>query len=134
MADAFFTSVFSSSDGLWDSGSLMLVYCYCDNNKHTARLKLVQDLLLHLDALMSMGSDGILPRILKELADVSERPLSVIFQYSWESGEVPVDSKWQILSQFSRRAKKKTQNYGPVSLTSVPGKIMEKIILSYNNT
>lgn len=40
-----------------------------------------------------MGPDGITLRILKVLADVNARPLSIIFQKSWESEEDPVDWK-----------------------------------------
>ena len=36
---------------------------------------------------------GIDPRVLKELADVMAGPLSIIYQRSWESGEVPADCK-----------------------------------------
>lgn len=33
------------------------------------------------------------PRVLKDLADVIERALSVIYQWSWEYAEVPDDWK-----------------------------------------
>jgi len=42
---------------------------------------------------LSMGPDGIHPRVLKELAYVMAGPLSIIYQRSWESGEVPADEK-----------------------------------------
>lgn len=68
--------------------------------------------------------------LLKERADVIVRPLSVIFQHYWEFGEVPVD--WRlanIVPVFKKGNRDDTGNYRPVSLTSVPGRIMEKIIL-----
>lgn len=40
----------------------------------------------------SMGPDRIYPSVLKEQADVIEKPLSIVEQ-SWESGEVPADLK-----------------------------------------
>ncbi|KAJ7400469.1 hypothetical protein BTVI_105269 [Pitangus sulphuratus] len=48
---------------------------------------------LWLDPYESMGPDEIHHRILKELADVITKPLSMIFEQSWESGEVPADWK-----------------------------------------
>ncbi|XP_071884244.1 small ribosomal subunit protein mS29 isoform X1 [Anas platyrhynchos] len=48
------------------------------------------DLLRHLDVHKSMGPDGIHLRMLRELAEELAKPLSIIYQQSWLSGEVPV--------------------------------------------
>ncbi|KFQ73585.1 hypothetical protein N337_02614, partial [Phoenicopterus ruber ruber] len=82
------------------------------------------------DAYKSMVPDGIHPRILKGLADIITGPLSIIFQWSWEPGEVPVNWKLaNVIPVFKKGEKEDLGNYRPVSLTSVPGKIMEKVIL-----
>jgi len=47
------------------------------------------DLLYHLDTYQSMGPDGIHPRVLRELAEELAKPLSLIYQLSWLTGEVP---------------------------------------------
>ncbi|KAK4810585.1 hypothetical protein QYF61_007322 [Mycteria americana] len=57
-------------------------------------------------------------------------PLSIIFQRSWESGEVPTDWKLaNVIPIYKKSMREDPGNYRPVSLTSVPRKIMEKIIL-----
>ncbi|GAB0179367.1 mitochondrial enolase superfamily member 1 [Grus japonensis] len=100
------------------------------DDKLPADLELVLDLLLQMEAQKSMGPDGIHPRVLKELVDVIVGPLSIIFQQTWESGEVPVDWKLaNVVPIFKKGKKEDPGNYRPVSLTSVPGKIMEKVIL-----
>ncbi|KAK4813551.1 hypothetical protein QYF61_009594 [Mycteria americana] len=92
---------------------------------------MVSDLLHHLDTHKSMGPDEIHPRVLKELADVLTKPLSIIYQQSWLTGEVPAD--WRlanVMPIFKKGRKEDPGSYRPVSLTSVPGKLMEQIILS----
>ncbi|RMC17437.1 hypothetical protein DUI87_06019 [Hirundo rustica rustica] len=91
----------------------------------------VRELLSHLDVHKSMGQDGIHPRVMKELADELAKPLSIIHQQSWLTGEVPDDWKLANVTAIHRKGgKEDSGNYRPVSLTSVPGKIMEQFILS----
>ncbi|GAB0203286.1 mitochondrial enolase superfamily member 1 [Grus japonensis] len=91
----------------------------------------VNDLLHHLDTHKSMGPDGIHPRVLRELVEELAKPLSIIYQQSWLTGEVPDD--WRLASVmpiYKKGQKEDLGNYRPVSLTLVPGKIMEQFILS----
>ena len=78
-----------------------------------------------------MGPDGIHPSVLRELAEELAKPLSIIYWQSWLLGEVPVD--WRLANVMPIYKKGWTVdlgNYRPVSLTSVPGNLMEQIILS----
>ena len=87
------------------------------------------DLLRKLDAYKSMGPDGLHPRVLKELADVVAKPLSIIFQQSWLTRDVSVDWKLaNVMPIFKKGQKDDPGSYRPISLTSVPGKAMEQII------
>ncbi|GAB0181455.1 mitochondrial enolase superfamily member 1 [Grus japonensis] len=92
---------------------------------------MVIDLLHHLDTHKSMGPDGIHPRVLRELAEVLTKPLSIIYQQSWLTGKVPVDWKLaNVMSIHKKSQKEDLGNYRCVSLTLVLGKVMEQIILS----
>ncbi|GAB0179441.1 mitochondrial enolase superfamily member 1 [Grus japonensis] len=92
---------------------------------------MVSNLLKYLDTHRSMGPDGIHPRVLRELVEALTKPLSIIYQQSWLTGEVPVDWRLANVTPIYKKVRKEdTGNYRPVSLTSVLGKFMEQIILS----
>jgi len=91
----------------------------------------VNDLLCHLDTYRPMGLDGIHPRVLRELVEELAKTLSIIYQQAWLTEEVPDD--WRIASVtpiYKKVRKEDPGNYRPVSLISVPDKIMERFTLS----
>ena len=71
------------------------------------------------------------PRVLKQLADEIAPCLASIFQRSYDTGKVP--SGWKIAHVtpvYKKGEHYKPSNYRPISLTSIPCKIMEHIIVS----
>ena len=80
---------------------------------------------MRLNMYKSMRSYGVHPRVRKELSEVVVKLLSIIFEKLWLSGEI-LD---EVTPIYKKGSKKDPGNYRPVSLTSVPGKIMEQIIL-----
>ena len=90
---------------------------------------IVMKKLQKLNSDKSPGPDDIHPLLLKECATVLAEPLSMIFQQSFETGTLPSDWKTaNIVPIFKKGDRTDRANYRPVSLTSVPCKIMESII------
>ena len=85
--------------------------------------------LATLNEIKSPGPDELHPRVLKELAGEISEPLAIIFEKSWRLGGVLMDW-WRanVVPIFKKVEKEVPNNYRPVSLTSVPGKVMEQII------
>jgi len=131
--NAFFTSVFNSQTG-YSQGSHPLELEDREGEQNKTPIiqeAAVNDLLCHLDTIKSMGPDGIHPGVLRELAEELAKPLSIIHEQSWLTGEVPDD--WRIANVtpiYKKGQKEDPRSYRPVSLTSVLGKIMEQFILS----
>lgn len=67
--------------------------------------------------------------MIKEIKDVIVTPLTIIFQKSLAESKIPENWKEaHITAIFKKGVKSCPENYRPISLTSVPGKMMEKII------
>ncbi|KFO59836.1 hypothetical protein N302_08918, partial [Corvus brachyrhynchos] len=90
----------------------------------------VHNHLRNLNVCKSMEPDEIHSRVLSNFTDVVAKPLSRILEKSWQSGEVSGDwKKGTILPIFIQGRKEDLGNYSPVSLPSVPGEILEQILL-----
>jgi len=91
--------------------------------------ELVFDKLQKLKTDKSPGLDGLHPMLLKECAAAIAEPLSKIFQLSYDAASLPED--WHIdhvVLIFKKGDRTNRENYRPVSLMSVPCKVMESII------
>ena len=66
-----------------------------------------------------MGPDKMHPSMLRELSDVVAKSLSMIFEKSWQSGEVPSDSaRRETLCPFSKRVERRA--VGTTGLSASP--------------
>ncbi len=89
----------------------------------------VFDRLERLDVNKAMGPDSVHPHVLKHCACSLAIPLSIIFKESIASGKLPI--QWRssnVTALFKKGDKLETGNYRPVSLTSIPCKILEGIV------
>jgi len=131
LLNGFFASVFSAKAGPQESQGLEArEEAYREGEFSLVEEDCVRDHLSNLDAHKSVGPDGMHPRVLRELTDVVAEPLSIIFERSWRTGEVPEDWRKASVTPIFKKCKKEDPgNYRTVSLTSIPGKVMEQLIV-----
>ena len=76
------------------------------------------------------GPDEIPPKIYKELKEELAVPLVKLFSASLETGKIPDEWRDSIITPIYKQkgSRSEPENYRPVSLTNVAGKILEKIV------
>ena len=92
----------------------------------------MQDICIHKQ-LCSMkdnkspGVDGIPPKLLMETVEQISIPLARVFNLSLKEGVVPFELKEANIPLFKKGSRNKSDNYRPVSLTSVICKLLERL-------
>ena len=125
--NSFFTSVFSSKrideqGEIGEKQNVRIEDVYIDPG-------VVRSALNNLKTDSSAGPDGFHPLVLHKMADVLCVPLTILFNKSLQTGEVPQDFRdAHITPIFKKGRKSDPSNYRPISLTSQVGKLMERII------
>ena len=90
----------------------------------------VRSLLGKLDRGSSMGPDNLSPHLLRDCAEALCYPLTQIFKKSLREERLPRSWKTSLVVPiFKSGPHCDPLNYRPVSLTSVPCKVMEKVIV-----
>ena len=85
--------------------------------------------LRKLDTSKSTGPDGISATVLKECADELAPSLSKIFSFSFNAGCLPEEWKYSNVCPIHKKGSKSApENYRPISLLCIAGKVMEGII------
>ena len=77
----------------------------------------------------SPGGDGLHPRVLVEIKNEMSTPLRMIFTRSLHAGQLPSSGKEANVTPIYKKGKRHIpENYRPVSLTSMAGECMERLI------
>ena len=87
------------------------------------------NILRNINVNKSPGPDGIHGKVLKNCALTLSFPLSILFNLSYFSGQLPTDWKLANVTPVHKKGDKtNVENYRPISLTSLIMKVMEKCI------
>ncbi|PKU44780.1 rna-directed dna polymerase from mobile element jockey- hypothetical protein [Limosa lapponica baueri] len=131
LLNAFFASVFTAQASPQESCTLEETEkIWTKEDFPLVEEDQVREQLSSLDIHKSMGPDGMHLQVLRELTEVISGLLSLVFERSWRTSEVPEGwKKANVIPVFKKGKKEDLRNYRPVSLTSIPGKMMEQLIL-----
>ena len=127
MLNGYFSSVFISETDEPPEIPDMVVRSKLENISVATRK--VREKILALKPDSAPGPDGITGHLLQGLVEELAPALALIFSKSMEEGVVPAD--WRtanVTPIFKKGARTKPENYRPVSLTSIPCKLMESIV------
>ena len=129
--NAFFASVFTAKAGPQESKALEVrEEAWRMDDFPLVEEDCVRNHLSNLDAHKSMGPDGMHSRVPRELADAIAEPLPILYERSWRTGEVPEEWRKAYVTPIFKKGKKEDPgNCRPVNLTSIPGKMMVRLIL-----
>ena len=90
---------------------------------------MVKEKLTHLKSTSSPGPDGIHPQVLKEAAEQLAKPLAILFNKSLDVSCLPDVWKLGVVVPIHKKGdRQQASNYRPVSLTSIPRKVLESLI------
>lgn len=91
--------------------------------------QLVEEKLAALKPSSSAGPDSIHPRTLVSCKGTLSVPLSILFRKSMDSGQVPpVWKLGEVTPIHKKGSRQDPASYRPVSLTSVPSKVLESLV------
>nr|XP_047141010.1 uncharacterized protein LOC124816050 [Hydra vulgaris] len=122
----FFASVFIQDDSPEEVlDDILLTKC----SDPDFSISLIQKHLSNLNMYKSVGPDNVHPKVLKECSESLSSSLAIIFVKSFITGSI--QKLWScanVVPLFKKGNKLDPTNYRPVSLTSIVGKVMERII------
>ena len=125
----YFASVYTEED----TSEIPIVPIVYRGNNPLRKIEITVDKvkmkLKKLNSNKSAGPDGFYPRVIKETKEETAPRFCNIFRTSLEQRKAVRDWKLQNISPlFKKGSKDDPGNYRPISLTSVPGKMLESII------
>ena len=92
----------------------------------------VLDAIKQLKRHTSPGPDMIYASILQDHAKTISKILATIFQQSIDTGQIPKDWKEANVTPIHKKGKTNhTANYRPISLTSIPCRLLERLIKNH---
>src|SRR5207244_7521309 len=107
--------------------------CIITNSKIFSEIsmdeKLFGEKLSKMNTSKSQGPDELNPNLLFELRNELCKPLTILFKVSIQTVVIPQDWRDASVAPLHKKgSKNKSENYRPVSLTSIISKLLESII------